>query len=327
MIDEELRAIATVARRLGIDVPRHWPPGAAARQSVFYGSHFTFFSQIGTSPAGRRRATTYFHGRPGTPDMPEFDHAFEMLKRHHSEIDRVQVSHRELEALVLSSGIDRAKVFLIPIAVEPSYFRQHTATARADARRQLGLPADAFVVGSFQKDGIGWDAGLEPKLIKGPDILLETLATLRRRIPDLHVLLSGPARGYVRAGLEDRRIPYVHRVLDRYQEIGGLYAAIDAYVVPARQEGGPKGVLESMAAGVPVVSTRVGQASDLIRDGENGWLVDVEDVEHLAGRLGDIADRAVDLDGITTSALETAAANSYDAQLPLWRAFFDGFVE
>jgi glycosyltransferase involved in cell wall biosynthesis len=75
-----------------------------------------------------------------------------------------------------------------------------------------------------------------------------------------------------------------------------------------------------MASGVPVVSTRVGQAAEIIRDGENGWLVDVEDAEGLAERLA-----AVDRSTVAAG-LETARANAYDAQLPLWRAFFDGFV-
>jgi glycosyltransferase involved in cell wall biosynthesis len=326
VIDEELRAVAGVARRLEVDVVRRWPPTAARRQCVFYGSHFTFFDQSDIGRVEHRVATTYFHGRPGTVGMPEFDAAFAALRARHAELRRVQVSHRELEEVVLSSGIDPAKVFRIPIGVEPRHFLPHSREALASSRRQLGIPDDAFVVGSFQKDGVGWDEGLEPKPIKGPDVLIETLALLRERVPDLHVLLSGPARGYVKSRLDRRGIPYTHRFLERYDQIGTLYAALDAYVVPSRQEGGPKGVLESMAAGIPVVSTRVGQATDLIRDGENGWLVDVEDVEALTERLTAIATATVDAASVTAAGLVTAAENSYDSQTPLWRAFFEGFV-
>src|SRR5438477_12249270 len=95
--------------------------------------------------------------------------------------------------------------------------------------------------------------------------------------PRFPLLLSGPARGYVRSGLERHGIPYVHVRPETYAGVARLYAALDAYVVPARQEGGPKSVLESMASGVPVVSTRAGQAPELIEDGVNGRLVDVED--------------------------------------------------
>lgn len=321
VIDEELRAVAGLAEKLGIRVARRWPPSAVRRQSVFYGSHFTFFDRAGADDGGNRFATTYFHGLPGTAGAPEFDRAFDALRRQHQQLDRVQVSHREVEELVLSSGIDAAKVFRIPIAVEPRLFPQQTAESRAAARERLGIAATAFVVGSFQKDGVGWGDGLEPKLVKGPDVLVETLAQLHARRPDLHVLLSAPARGYVTKGLTERGVPHTHRVLDRYDEVGGLYAALDAYVVTSRQEGGPKGVLESMSSGVPLVSTRVGQAVDLVRDGENGWLVDVDDVSALVVRLA-----SPDLGRVVARGVETAAANSYEAQLPLWRAFFDGFV-
>ena len=323
VIDEEQRAVAGLAQQFGIDVVRRLPPTAARRQCVFYGSHFTFFDHADAHDPTHRVAITYFHGLPGTPGMPEFDRAFDALQRLHERIDRVQVSHRELEELVLSSGIDPAKVFRIPIGIEPRLFGPRSRTARA----ALGIPDDAFVVGSFQKDGVGWGDGLEPKSVKGPDVLVAALAALRERVPRLHVVLSGPARGYVKAGLERHGVPYVHRVLPRYEDIGSLYAALDAYVVPARQEGGPKGVLEAMAAGVPLVSTKVGQAVDLVRDGENGWLVAVDDVDALVDRLAAIAAGAVDLASVTAAGHETAHANSYASQLPLWRAFFDGFVE
>ena len=56
----------------------------------------------------------------------------------------------------------------IPIGIDLEHFPLVDAQRREAARHTLGLPVDAFVVGSFQKDGIGWGDGLEPKLIKGP---------------------------------------------------------------------------------------------------------------------------------------------------------------
>jgi glycosyltransferase involved in cell wall biosynthesis len=326
VIDHELAAVASLAEQLGIEIPRRISVGATRRQSVFYGSHFTYFDRPPAPEAAHRVAITYFHGRPGTLGSPEFDVAYDQLRRRHTEIDRVQVSHRELQDVVLSSGIDSAKVFRIPIGIEPKHFGRPMPGMRAETRQALGLPPEAFVVGSFQKDGVGWDEGLEPKLIKGPDVLVSTLAEVHRHVPELHVLLSGPARGYVKEGLQRHGIPYVHRVVPRYEDIASLYAAVDAYVVPARQEGGPKGVLEAMASGVPVVSTKVGQAADLVADGENGWLVPVGDVHALASRLIAIADPGGEVERVVAAGLATAAANSYDAQLPLWREFFHDFV-
>jgi glycosyltransferase involved in cell wall biosynthesis len=231
-----------------------------------------------------------------------------------------------MHELVLEAGVDPAKVFRIPIGVHLSYFEPQTPASRAAARTELALPREAFVVGSFHKDGVGFGDGLEPKWIKGPDVLLEALRLLHARIPELHVLLAGPARGYVRAGLERLGIPYRHRFVERYAEIAGLYRALDAYLVPSRQEGGPKGMLEAMASGVPVVTTRVGQAMDLVRHGENAWLVEPEDAEALAEWTARIATSPAAAAAVVARGLDTARANAYDAQLPLWRGFFDGFV-
>ena len=320
VIDRELLALGGLASQLGLRVADRRFLTASRGQAAFFGSQFTLLHE----PWRRwphALGTAYFHGRPGTPGMPEFDVAHHVLSAHHSELERVQVTHQEMHEIVLASGIDPAKVFRIPIGVDLALLSPQTGESKASARASLGLPREAFVVGSFQKDGVGWGEGNEPKLIKGPDVLLETLRVARERIPELHVLLSGPARGYVRSGLERLGIPYEHRQLDRYEDVGTLYAALDAYVVSSRQEGGPKGVLEAMAAGVPVVSTRVGQATELVHDGENGWLADVEDAEALAGRLA-----RPDLREVVGAGLDTARANAYEAQLPLWRAFFDGFV-
>jgi glycosyltransferase involved in cell wall biosynthesis len=326
VIDEELRAVERTARGLGARVVSRRLLSSSRDQGAFFGSHFTLLHDP-WSPPPHRLATTYFHGRPGTPGMPEFDVPYRLLRAHHDRLDRVQVSHSELEQIVLESGIAPEKVHRIPIGIEPSYFRPGTPELRAGMRRALGLPESAFVVGSFQKDGVGWGAGLEPKLVKGPDVLADALEHVRARVSELHVLLSGPARGYVRARLERAGIPYVHRMLGRYEEVAGLYPALDAYVVASRQEGGPKAVLESMASGVPLVTTRVGQAMDVIEHGRNAFMVEPEDADGLAEWLVHVAKADRSLEAVRAAGLKTAAAHTYEAQVPMWRSFLTGFVD
>jgi glycosyltransferase involved in cell wall biosynthesis len=60
----------------------------------------------------------------------------------------------------------------------------------------------------------------------------------------------------------------------------------------SREEGGPQCLLESMASGVPLVSTRTGMAEDVIEDGGNGSLLEVDDIDGLVGRSAQLlADR------------------------------------
>ena len=325
-IDDDTARLSRTARRVGYDVsPGSWAR-FAKRQAVFHVEHFGALRPRWLD-SSHRLGLSYFHGRPGTPGYPEFDDAYEALRSHAARVDRVQVTHPEMEELVLEAGVDPAKVFRIPIGVDIQHFPLVDAQARADSRLELGLPESAFVVGSFQKDGVGWGEGLEPKQIKGPDTLVATLELLRARIPDLAVLLTGPARGYVRRELERAGIPYRYANLRPRGRLASAYHALDVYLVTSRQEGGPKSVLESMAAGAPLVTTRVGQASELVSDGENGLLADVDDVEALAASAQRVHDDAELAARLRKAGRPTAEAYA-DARLdPLWAGLLAGFVE
>lgn len=271
-----------------------------------------------------RIAFPYYHGNPEHDESSR--KMLKTISQHHKEIDRIQVSCRFMEEVVLDTGIGRSKVFRIPIGINPGYFRKTTSELRTAARKELGIPEQAVVIGSFQKDGNGWKEGLEPKLVKGPDIFLKTVEILKASIPELFVLLTGPARGYVRKGLESMQLPYVHKFLDDYTAIGTYYNALDAYIITSRDEGGPKAVLESMASGIPLISTTVGQATDLIAHGRNGFLANIGDAEALAEcTLGVMNDSRLRF-SVIDNALATAAENEYASQLPLWKEFMSDFV-
>jgi glycosyltransferase involved in cell wall biosynthesis len=325
-IADDVSELARVARSLGIRVgPERWIARVRS-QSIFHTSQFTLIG-LPFERAGNRLGVAYLHGRPGTPGMPEFDTCYETVKRRHEELDRVQVSNRAMEELVLGTGIAPEKVFWIPIGVDTARFSPRDAASRAEARRKLGLPQSAFVVGSFQKDGVGWGDGFEPKLIKGPDVLLDVAARLHAQAPELHILLTGPARGYVAAGLERLGVPFDWVQLPDLDAVACAYRAVDLCLVTSRDEGGPKAVLESMATGVPLVTTRVGQAADLVRTGENGWLCEVEDAEALAAAAAHVARAsAAELGPVVAAGLETASACSWEALRPRWSALFHGFV-
>lgn len=325
-LDDEAGYVSAVARRAGY---RLGPPGwarSARTQVVFHTSHFAALDPLWTGST-HRLGLSYFHGRPGTAGFPEFDRAFESLRRDPARFARVHVTHREMEEIVVAAGVDPARVHRIPIGIELDRFPPGDPVRRAAARESLGLPRDAFVVGSFQKDGVGFGDGLEPKSIKGPDVLVVALELARRELDDLVVLLTGPARGYVRRELERRRVPFAHRLLPDRDGLTGAYHALDAYLVASRQEGGPKSVLESMATGVPLVTTRAGQAPDLVVDGVNGLLVDVESPEGLAAGLVRVHDDASFVDGLREAARQTAEATSHERLASRWEALLEGFAE
>jgi glycosyltransferase involved in cell wall biosynthesis len=323
-VDEDARHVEAAARRLGYEVaPSSWGRFATA-QSVFLASHFEALRPHWLEST-HWLGTAYLHGRPGTEGYPEFDRAFEALSRMPARFSRIQVTHAEMRDVVLEAGVEPGSIHLIPIGIDLENFPLVTAERRSAARSRFALPDDTFVVGSFQKDGVGWEEGLEPKLIKGPDVLVSALRRVQTAIPELRVLLTGPARGYVRRELERAGIPYEHAVAGSRAELAAAYHAADVCLVPSRQEGGPKSVLESMASGVPLVTTRVGQATELVEDGVNGWLVDVEDADALAERMMEVqAGRAA---RVLESARATAERYALGHLDPLWGELLDGFLE
>jgi glycosyltransferase involved in cell wall biosynthesis len=325
-IADDAAEVSRIATALGIEVgPERWI-ARVRNQSVFHTSQFTLIG-LPFERDGNRLGVAYLHGKPGTPGHPEFDTCFETVRRRHEELDRVQVSNSAMEELVRGTGIAPEKVFRIPIGVDVERFRLRDAASREKARRALGLPESAFVAGSFQKDGVGWGEGLDPKLIKGPDVLLDVAERLHREARELHVLLTGPARGFVAAGLERRGVPYTHAQLADLDAVAQAYRAVDLCLVTSRDEGGPKAVLESMATGVPLVTTEVGQAADLVRDGENGWLRAVGDAEGLADAAAHVAGAPTDeLARVAAAARAIAEENSWGALRPRWGELFRGFV-
>jgi glycosyltransferase involved in cell wall biosynthesis len=325
-IDDDASRLTEAARRLGYEVgPPSWAT-FARNQAVFVHDHFGALRPRWLD-SSHRLGLSYFHGRPGTAGSTEFDDVYERLRRNAGRVDRVQVTHGEMEELVAGAGVDPARIFRIPIGIDIERFPVGDARDRTAARRALGLPASAFVLGSFQKDGVGRGAGLEPKHIKGPDVLVATAERLRAELPELVVLLTGPARGYVRGELERRGVPYEHRLVASRDELAGAYHALDAYVVTSRQEGGPKATFEATATGVPLVTTRVGQAPEVLTDEVDALLADVDDVDALVDavrRVHDDAELAARLRAAGRTTAESYAEERLDVR---WDALLDGFVE
>ncbi|MGD1151747.1 MAG: glycosyltransferase family 4 protein [Syntrophales bacterium] len=326
VLDWEMREIMVIASKIGIRVGHsRWTSGVR-RQAIFYANQFELFDKMALKAKGNRLGFAYFHGRSFELD-DEFRRTYQLFCDNHQSIHRIQVSNTGFRDFLLESGVSPDKVFVIPIGVNLRFFRYQTRESRLNLRRKYGIPLSAVVVGSFQKDGVGWNEGNQPKFIKGPDVFLKVIDILRKMIPELFIVLSGPARGYVKNGLERMKVPYVHYMLKEYPEVGELFQTLDVYMVTSREEGGPKAILESMASGIPLVTTRVGQAVDLVKHGKNGWMVDVEDFEGLAHWTYHAIDNSEGRKSILDFARSTAEHNSYDAQQELWRRFMNGFVE
>lgn len=272
----------------------------------------------GVDPSNRLIGV-WWHGRLDSPE-PLIQAALLRLRAQHPRFTRIQVTcsigRQTLEAV----GVSPEKIVMLPVGVDLKTFRPPPdGASRRAARRSLDIDADAAVIGCFQKDGNGWSEGSEPKLIKGPDILVDALTLLHARYP-IHVVIPGPARGYVKRRLKEAGIPFSAPGMVSRKELPRLYHALDLYLSPSRDEGGPAGVLEAMASGVPVASSRAGIPADLIDPGVNGLLVNVGDAEALASAAAAL----IESPGLRSSLAEggLASIHAYD-----WRNLAARYAE
>lgn len=318
VIDEEAKALEKIGNSLGYKSKIIKKMMWNSPQIVHYISQFSLLDPR-IYKSRNRVSVDYFHGKPQHGES--YKKCFEMISKHKKQISRIRVSHKAMKEDLEKTGIDPMKISIIPIGIDIDLFPIQTSKNKRKSRERLNISNDALVIGSFQKDGVGWDEGNEPKLIKGPDVFLEVMSKLKNELPNLHILLSGPSRGYVKNGLNKLDIPYTHKLLKNYNEISELYDALDFYMITSREEGGPKACLETMAKGIPLVTTRVGQCQDLVLNGQNAMMTDKEDVSGLSDHLKTLLSNRNLREKLSLNARITAESNSYQAQKKIWEKF------
>jgi glycosyltransferase involved in cell wall biosynthesis len=133
--------------------------------------------------------------------------------------------------------------------------------AKEELRKKWNLGNDKYIVGSFQRDTKGKDKCILPKMSKGPDILLKIVRNMKRKRPNIVVLLTGRKRNYIISELERASIKYVYHEMVSVSDLNELYNCLDLYIVSSRVEGGPRSIMECGLSKTPIISTDVGIAS------------------------------------------------------------------
>ena len=278
---------------------------------IHFGDRYTYLNNFPHALYEENKIfLTWFHGHPNyDAGMRKL---FEGLYGKTRCVEKIVVPCAITRDNLIGAGIPAEQIALIPIGVDLKRFRPAKERHRPEIRRRFNIPENAFCIGSFQKDGVGWEEGIEPKLIKGPDIFLEVISQLAHKNKNIYVLLTGPARGYVKQGLEKIGIPYHHAYLQNYHDIIPYYQALDLYLITSRAEGGPQGLMESWAVGVPVVSTRMGMPADWIKHGKNGMLAEIDDAQGLVENIQMLKDNHSLFEKCVKNGLQTVQGLEWD---------------
>jgi glycosyltransferase involved in cell wall biosynthesis len=182
------------------------------------------------------------------------------------------------------------------------------AVSAADRRRMIetvGMRQDRV---TLIPNGISWTDGADPMAVRhelgiGPevpvlvqtavlrpqkaiDVMVRAMAILRRAHPEARLLVAGPGDpGPLRTLAAQLGAEEQVTFLGPREDMADVLAAASIGVLSSDFEGMPLAVLEYMAAGLPVVATRVGGLPEIVDDGETGVLVTPRDPEALAAAL------------------------------------------
>jgi glycosyltransferase involved in cell wall biosynthesis len=163
----------------------------------------------------------------------------------------------------------------LPMAADP--------VARRRARRALGLPPEATVVGAVGR--LAYQ--------KAPEDFLAALRALRRPgVVGVWVGGGELAGRMARLAAAQPQAPVL--LTGERGDVPALLPAFDVFTLPSRYEGLPTAVVEAMLCGVPVVATAVNAVGDLVVPGETGLLVPPRRPDLLAGAVRALLDSPAD---------------------------------
>jgi glycosyltransferase involved in cell wall biosynthesis len=190
----------------------------------------------------------------------------------------VAIAPRVRDELVRQYRIGRLDQYrVVPLGFDLSGFAAIDDTARARARGSLAIPEHAPVVTTVGR----------LTAIKQHDLFLEAAARVSSRHPTAVFLIAGD--GELRVSLErlaaDRGIVDRVRFLGWRRDLTTIYAATDVFLLTSRNEGTPVALIESLASGVPGVSTNVGGVADVVVSDDIGLLAPFGDAPALADRV------------------------------------------
>lgn len=290
-------------------------------KKIHFGSVNTLIAKKGLKKVhfSNKIILTWFH-------VVEGDERLRFITDLNKRVSTIHTSCEITKGKLIEYGLDKSKIVVIPLGIDLNFFKTTTEQNKILIRKSLNISEREIIIGSFQKDGEGWGKGDVPKLVKGPDIFCDVIESLSKKYP-IHVMLTGPARGYVINRLVKAGVKYSHVYLRDFYDILPYYQVLDLYLVCSREEGGPKALIESMSCGVPLVSTRVGMAPELIIDGQNGYLTDVGDVGSLYHKACAVIESQLIKSNFCSNGLETVRRYSYDLIVKIyWEKIYSKLI-
>lgn len=212
------------------------------------------------APAARLAGAVAIHSKHGmNPDRGRRLWLRRMAARF---VDAYVAVTPALATVALASGdCDSSRLHVISNGIDVARFAPNRR-ARQKVRAELGIPDDAWVVGTVGR--------LAPE--KDQALLIDAMAPLLGERRRLVIVGDGGERDALRARLAAMKEGRFVHMLGARDDVEDILAAFDAFALTSRTEGLPLVLLEAMATGLPVISTAVGGIPDLVEHRVTGFL-------------------------------------------------------
>jgi len=181
-------------------------------------------------------------------------------------VDAFVAISEEIKDGLLTDGYEQSRIYRIPNFVDISIFYPE--------RKKETTDKTVIFAGALDKR-------------KGADILLEAWKDVSKTFSHGYLIILG--NGHMKASLkmkaEDLGISNRVTFAGQVNNIPDYFRKADLYVLPSLQEGLPNSLLEAMACGLPVITSRIGGVVDIVEDGKSGILVEPGDISGLASAM------------------------------------------
>ncbi len=299
---------------LGVAVPGMFLAASSGTFDLVHAHAFGYFPTWAGAAVRRMRGTPLVittHSDPGRGLAFSSLYHRAVARATLRAADRIVAQSEVERRFLVGLGLDSGRIVVLPTGIGLDEFTARTSPPATGVVRLL-------YVGRLDFEQ------------KGLDLLLDAMARLPRDPPvSLRVVgddwgALAPMRAFAtRPGLAGRVefAPSASRV-----QVLEAYRTADVFVLPSRFESFPRALLEAMAAGLPVVATRVGGVPEIVDEGRNALLVAPGDAEDLATALATICSDGPMRERFGPESRRRAAKYDWERLVPRYRALFDEAV-
>lgn len=208
-------------------------------------------------------------------DFPVSSNPLSSWKYNHPAVIRILCVSNAIAQITARSINDKSKLAVVHSGIDSSYYSQ--SVDKAIFRNELNLPAETRLIGNL--------SALADH--KDYPTFLQTARLLLEQDPTLHFIIAGkgPEESAIKKQIGHLGISSNVHMLGFREEFRPILQSLDIFLITSVTEGLGTIILDSFAAGVPVVATRAGGIPEMVEDGKTGLTVEPRDAQGLANAV------------------------------------------